>query len=115
MTDETEATIVAEEDPGADPSREAYLQEVAAHYCLQSQWAMDPDIDLFAKHPYEGTMCMWYVRNNHPEMKVIFGDRWIDLWVTADWLVLSDGPTDHMFIEGFKQAETTMLELQTES
>jgi hypothetical protein len=81
-----------------------------------SVWAIE-GVDLYAEHPWPEaryvtctTDPFWTSRPGR-YTAAIMGQRWLDLWLAAEQVVVASGDKQHFFVEGFEPLDSDTLDL----
>lgn len=102
------------------------MEELIDYYCIfqdsrgfASTWSMweDPTgkearVWMCGPHPYaEGSVIEYdaSMGNGQPHRVNIEGNRWIDVWVACEKLIVMSGDDHHLFIEGFREKDGVLI------
>ena len=97
-----------------------YFESVQSELKCRSVWSLfDHDVnDFYAEHAYKGAKVLKYVDHWGKPVEVpLAGNRWVDLYIAADYLIKESGDEHHIFIEQFaaKEEDPSVLFLRTGS
>ena len=97
-----------------------YFESVQSELKCRSVWSLfDHDVeDFYTEHTYKGAKVLKYKDTWGKPVEVpLAGNRWVDLYIAADYLIKESGDDHHIFIEQFaaKEEDPSVLFLRTGS
>ena len=97
-----------------------YFESVQRELKCRSVWSLfDHDVDdFYTEHAYAGATVLKYEDSWGKPVEVpLAGNRWVDLYIAADYLIKESGDEHHIFIERFaaKEEDPSVLFLRTGS